>query len=69
MPFDIATNEGFKYGGALRSGKLAFDPVVSGCLPHSLAVPLRLRGGDFCFGSTAGWFTRNSLSAWYAPAR
>ena len=49
MPFDIATNKSLKNGRAFRSRKLAFNPVVSGCLAHGLAAPLHLRGGDFLF--------------------
>jgi hypothetical protein len=49
MPFDIATNERLKNGGALRSGKLAFNAVIGVSLSQGLAPPLHLRGSDFWF--------------------
>jgi hypothetical protein len=51
MTFNIATNEGIENRRTFGSGKLAFNPVVSGCLPHSLAPPFNLRSSDFWF-----WF-------------
>jgi hypothetical protein len=49
IPIDVATNKGLKNGGALRSGKLAFDAVIGVSLSQGLAPPLHLRGGDFWF--------------------